>query len=61
MVDLECKIGKIKVIMSKVVICVLDLNVWSPYSLHEQEWETRLGALKVSGLYHKKVKFSLKI
>ena len=24
-------------------------------------WETRLGTLKVSGLYHKKVKFPLKI
>ena len=42
MVDLECKIGKIKVIMRKVVICTL-------------------GTLKVSGLYHKKVKFPLKI
>ena len=61
MVDLECKIGKIKVIMRKVVICALDLNVLSSYSLHEQGWETRLGALKVSGLYHKKVKFPLKI
>ena len=29
MVDLECKIGKIKVIMRKVVICALDLNVLS--------------------------------
>ena len=36
MVDLECKIGKIKVIMRKVVICALDLNVLSSYSLHEQ-------------------------
>ena len=61
MVDLECKIGKIKVIMRKVVICALDLNVLSSYSLHEQGWETRLGTLKVSGLYHKKVKFPLKI
>ena len=60
-VDLECKIGKIKVIMRKVVICALDLNVLSSYSLHEQGWETRLGTLKVSGLYHKKVKFPLKI
>ena len=61
MVDLECKIGKIKVIMRKVVICALDLNVLSSYSLHEQGWETRLGTLKVSGLYHKTVKFPLKI
>ena len=61
MVDLECKIGKIKVIMRKVVICALDLNVLSSYTLHEQGWETRLGTLKVSGLYHKKVKFPLKI
>ena len=61
MVDLECKIGKIKVIMRKVVICALDLNVLSSYSLHEQGWATRLGTLKVSGLYHKKVKFPLKI
>ena len=61
MADLECKIGKIKVIMRKVVICALDLNVLSSYSLHEQGWETRLGTLKVSGLYHKKVKFPLKI
>ena len=61
MVDLECKIGKIKVIMRKVVICALDLNVLSSYSLHEQGLETRLGTLKVSGLYHKKVKFPLKI
>ena len=61
MVDLECKVGQIKVIMRKVVICVLDLNVLSSYSLHEQGWETRLGTLKVSGLYHKKVKFPLKI
>ena len=61
MVDLECKVGKIKVIMRKVVICALDLNVLSSYSLHEQGWETRLGTLKVSGLYHKKVKFPLKI
>ena len=59
--NLECKIGKIKVIMRKVVICALDLNVLSSYSLHEQGWETRLGTLKVSGLYHKKVKFPLKI
>ena len=29
--------------------------------MHEQGWETRLGTLKVSGLYHKKVKFPLKI
>ena len=34
LVDLECKIGKIKVIMKKVVICDLDLNVLSSYSLH---------------------------
>ena len=61
MVDLECKVGKIKVIMRKVVVCALDLNVLSSYSLHEQGWETRLGTLKVSGLYHKKVKFPLKI
>ena len=60
MVDLECKIGKIKVIM-KVVICALHLNVFSSYSLLEQGWETRLGTLKVSGLYHKKVKFPLNI
>ena len=61
MVDLECKVGQIKVIMRKVVICALDSNVLSSYSLHEQGWETRLGTLKVSGLYHKKVKFPLKI
>ena len=61
MVDLECKVGQIKVLMRKVVICALDLNVLSSYSLHEQGWETRLGTLKVSGLYHKKVKFPLKI
>ena len=36
MVDLECKVGQIKVIMRKVVICALDLNVLSSYSLHEQ-------------------------
>ena len=36
MIDLECKIGKIKVIMRKVVIYALDLNVLSSYSLHEQ-------------------------
>ena len=59
-VDLECKIGKIKVLMRKV-ICALDLNVLSSYSLHEQGWETRLATLKVSGLYHKKVKFPLEI
>ena len=47
--------------MRKVVICALDLNVLSSYSLHEQRWETRLSTLKVSGLYHKKVKFPLKI
>ena len=47
--------------MRKVVICALDLNVLSSYSLHEQGWETRLGTLKVSGLYHKKVKFPLKV
>ena len=47
--------------MRKVVICALDLDVLSSYSLHEQGWETRLGTLKVSGLYHKKVKFPLKI
>ena len=61
MVDLECKVGQIKVVMRKVVICALDINVLSSYSLHEQGWETRLGTLKVSGLYHKKVKFPLKI
>ena len=61
MVDLECKVGQLKVVMRKVVICALDINVLSSYSLHEQGWETRLGTLKVSGLYHKKVKFPLKI
>ena len=61
MVDLECKVGQTKVVMRKVVICSLDINVLSSYSLHEQGWETRLGTLKVSGLYHKKVKFPLKI
>ena len=61
MVDLECKVGQTKVIMRKVVICDLDLNVLSSSSLHEQGWETRLGTLKVSELYHKKVKFPLKI
>ena len=57
----NCVIGKIKVIMRKVVICALELNVLRSYSLHEQGWETRLGTLKVSRLYHKKVKFPLKI
>ena len=61
MVDLECKVGQTKVFMRKVVICALDINVLSSYSLHEQGWETRLGTLKVSGLYHKRVKFPLKI
>ena len=61
MVDLECKVGQTKVVTRKVVICALDINVLSSYSLHEQGWETRLGTLKVSGLYHKKVKFPLKI
>ena len=61
MVDLECKVGQTKVVMRKVVICALDINVLSSYSLHEQGWETRLGTLKVSGLYHKKDKFPLKI
>ena len=61
MVDLECKVGQTKVVMRKVVICALDINVLSSYSLHEQGWETRLGTLKVSGLYQKKVKFPLKI
>ena len=61
MVDLECKVGQTKVVMRKVVICALDINVLSSYSLREQGWETRLGTLKVSGVYHKKVKFPLKI
>ena len=61
MVDLECKVGQTKVVMRKVVICALDINVLSSYSLHEQGWETRLGTLKVSDLHHKKVKFPLKI
>ena len=61
MVDLECKAGQTKVVMRKVVICALDINVLSSYFLHEQRWETRLGTLKVSSLYHKKVKFPLKI
>ena len=60
MVDLECKVGQHKVVMRKVV-CALDINVLSSYSLHEQGWEIRLGTLKVSGLHHKKVKFPLKI
>ena len=47
--------------MRKVVICALALNVLSSCFLHEQGWETRLGNLKVSGLYHRKVKFLLKI
>ena len=47
--------------MRKVVICALDLNVLRSYSLHDQGWETRLGTLKVSGLYRKKVEFPLKI
>ena len=46
--------------MRKVVICALDINVLSFY-FYEQGWETLLGTLKVSGLYHKKVKFPLKI
>ena len=45
----------------KGVICALDINILSSYSLHEQGSETRLGTLKVSGLYRKKVKFPLKI
>ena len=53
MVDLECKIGKIR----KVVICALDLNVLSSYSLHEQGWETRLGTLKVSGCITRRSNF----
>ena len=61
MIDLECKVGQTKVVMRKVVICTLDINVLSSYSLHEQKWETRLGTLKVSRLCHKKVKFLLKI
>ena len=61
MVDLECLVGQTKVIMRKVVIGALDLNVLSSYSLHEQGWETRLGTLKVSGLYHKKGKFPFMI
>ena len=36
MVDLECKVGQTKVVMRKVVICALDINVLSSYSLHEQ-------------------------
>ena len=44
--------------MRKVVICALDINVLSSYSLHEQGWETRLGTLKVSGLYHKESQVS---
>ena len=57
MADLECKVGQIKVTMTQVVICALDLNVLSSYSLHEQGWEARLGTLKIGGLYHKKIKF----
>ena len=45
--------------MRKVVIYALDLNVLSSYSLHEQRRKTRLGTLKVSRLYHKKVKCPL--
>ena len=53
MVDLECKVGQTKVVMRKVVICALDINVLSSYSLHEQEWETRLGTLKVAFIIRK--------
>ena len=43
MVDLECKVGQTKVVMRKVVICALDSNVLSSYSLHEQGWENTFG------------------
>ena len=43
MVDLECKVGQTKVVMRKVVICALDINVLSSYSLHEQGWENTFG------------------
>ena len=35
-VDLECKVGQTKVTMKKVVICALDLNGLSSYSLNER-------------------------
>ena len=40
MVTLECKVGQLKVVMRKVLICALDINVFSSYSLHEQGWDT---------------------
>ena len=52
---------QLKVVLRKIVICAWDINVLRSYSLHEQEWKTRLGTLKVSGLYYEKGKFPLKI
>ena len=46
--------------MRKVVISAHGLNVLSSYSLHEQVGDTSRH-LKVTGLYHKKIKFPLKI
>ena len=43
---LNVRLARSKVIMRKVVICALDLNVLSCYSLHEQGWETRLGTFE---------------
>ncbi len=57
MVDLECKVGQTEVTMRKVIICALDLNFLSSYSLHEQGWETRLGTLKVNAYITRRSNF----
>lgn len=59
LVDLKIKLGKIQVVMRKVVIAAIDLNVLSTYALMEAGWRTILGGPKDSRLEFGKHTFAL--
>ena len=48
MVDLEFKVGKIPVVMQRVVVARIKLNVISCYALSETGWWTKLGGARES-------------
>ena len=48
MVDLEFKVGKVPVVMQRVVVARIKLNVISCYALSETGWWTRLGGARES-------------
>ena len=48
MVDLEFKVGKVPVVMQRVVVARIKLNVISCYALSETGWWTKLGGARES-------------